>query len=264
MKKAHIQLAADILKRDVGITFDPSKPLGHEAESSSRKLVGHIKTKGLMTPYRWIALVIQYTANRSDKVPHDIKEDAWYGPATEDAAYRLLGGEHVGWRPDDKNIVVKRPKCWNPTDKQMIDCFGQPGTNLTIVTLPYKMRLAWDLTSVVTRATCHKKFADPLCSSLEDILKAYGYEEIVRLRLDRTGGIYNKRKKRGGNTWSAHAFAVAIDLDPDNNKLKWGKEKASFSKDEYKPMRDAFANNGLMSLGVCYDFDWMHQQLNPL
>lgn len=263
MKQSHIQLAADILKREVGVSFDPSKPLGNESTNAAKKLVGHIKTRGLMTDYRWIALVLQYAANRSLNINHKIKEDAWYGPVTEDAAYRMLGLQHLDWRPDELGTTPKSPRCWTPTDKQMIAAFGQPGSNLVIVTLPYKMRLAWDLSTTVTRATCHKKFAEPLLASLKEVLDVYGYEEIVRLRLDRTGGIYNKRPKRGGTSWSAHAFAVAIDLDPDNNKLRWNKSRASFSKPEYKPMRDAFNRNNLMSLGECYDFDWMHRQLNP-
>lgn len=267
MKKEHVSLAQRILNTSVGSTLEAKGVWGNFSNIAAKRFVGHIKTRGAMYDERWIALVIQHAANLSGVVPQHTEEDGWYGPNTIDAAYRMLGAEHIGWRPDEKDIdddsVTERPRCWTPSDRQMISAFGQPGTNLTIITLPYKMRLSWDLSTTVTRATCHKKFAEPLLASLKKMLYVYGYEKIVTLRLDRTGGIYNKRKKRGGFTWSAHAFAVAIDLDPDNNKLNWNKDRAAFAREEYKPMRDAFAENGIMSLGECYDFDWMHQQLNP-
>lgn len=267
MKTKHIILAQELLNTYTGSNLQAKGVWGTASNKAAFDFVGDVCVKGTMYNERWIALTLQRAANLSGVIPHEVKEDGWYGPVTIDAAYRMMGADHVGWRPDELNInytdVVNRPRCWTPSDKQMISKFGYPGSNLTIINLPYKMRLAWDLTTPVTKATCHKLFADPLEASLKEIHDAYGYEKIVALRLDRTGGIYNKRRKRGGSTWSAHAFAVAIDIDPDNNQLRWKKPRAKFSGDEYKPMRDAFARNGIMSLGECYDFDWMHFQLNP-
>lgn len=150
------------------------------------------------------------------------------------------------------------------TDSQIIAKYGQPGDpdNLTTITLPYKMRIAWDPKTTVTRITCHKLIAIPLAKVFTELLAAYGYEELVRLGIDLFGGCYNFRKMRGGNKWSRHSWAIAIDLDPVRNGLKTKKPKAQFSKPEYKKMIDIFYENGFFGLGPEKDYDWMHWEIN--
>jgi hypothetical protein len=210
---------------------------------------------------RWIAHIIQSEANGSPAVPHKVAVDGWWGPVTEDAAYRMLG--HTFERPDEDELAPTTPRCWTPTDTQMIRRFGAVGTNQVLAPLPFPMRLDWDLKTTVNRVSCHKGFQKPLTSALEEIRDHYGPNQIRALNIDRFGGILNVRKKRGGRTWSSHAWGTAIDLWPTANQLAWKKNRAAFAKSSYKPMREAFAKVGLMSLGTCYDFDWMHFQLNP-
>ncbi len=88
----------------------------------------------------------------------------------------------------------------------------------------------------------------------------YGEAEIARLRLDVYGGCYNPRKKRGGSTWSTHAWAVALDFDPANNRLRWGRDKASFARPDYDAWWNIWENEGWVSLGRVKNFDWMHVQ----
>lgn len=218
---------------------------------------------GYPTPDRWVAAIIQRHA--ATKGINSGEPDAYWGMLTEDAAYRLLGRTFD--RPDEKQIVAPRGlspvKCWTPSDAQMRNKYGAVGTSQIQIVLPFPMRLAWDHSTTVTRTTCHKLAAGSLSGALEQMRDHYGLEQIRLLRIDLFGGVLNVRKKRGGSTWSAHSWGTAIDLDPDRNQLAWKRDRASFARPEYEPMRKAFADGGWMSLGTCYDFDHMHWQLNP-
>lgn len=150
------------------------------------------------------------------------------------------------------------------TDSQIIDKYGQPGDekNLTSIQLSYKMRIAWDLKTTVSKITCHKLIAVPLSNVFTDLLAAYGFEELQRLDIDLFGGCYNFRKMRGGNRWSRHSWAIAIDLSPTKNGLKTKKPQAQFSKPEYQKMIDVFYKNGFIGYGPEKDYDWMHWEIN--
>lgn len=150
------------------------------------------------------------------------------------------------------------------TDSQIIAKYGQPGdmANLTTIVLPYRMRIAWDTKTTVQKITCHKLIAEPLSNVFRELLAAYGYEELKRLDIDLFGGCYNFRKMRGGNKWSRHSWAIAIDLSPVKNGLKTKWKDAQFSKPEYAKMIEIFYQNGFMSYGKERDFDSMHWEIN--
>ena len=151
------------------------------------------------------------------------------------------------------------------TTNQIIKRYGQPNETgagyLTVIQLPYPMRLAWDLDVKVTRMSCHKLVADKFLAVFNDLLCHYGYDEIVRLGIDLFGGCFNYRRMRGGSSWSLHSWGIAIDLDPARNKLKESKRTARFARPEYKPMIDIFYNNGFISLGVEKNYDFMHFEI---
>jgi len=132
---------------------------------------------------------------------------------------------------------------------------------LTTITLPYPMRLAWDLETKVTRMRCHNLVADKFLAVFNDLLEHYGYDKIVELGIDLFGGCFNYRKMRGGSAWSTHAWGIAIDLDPGRNKLRETSRTARFARPEYKPMIDIFYKHGFESLGVEKNYDWMHFQI---
>ena len=150
------------------------------------------------------------------------------------------------------------------TTKQIIKKYGEPhitgGDYLTTITLPYPMRLAWDLDTKVKKMRCHKLVADKFIAIFEDILEHYGLEKIQELGIDLFGGCFNYRKMRGGTSWSTHSWAIAIDLDPARNTLKESSKTARFARKEYKPMIDIFYKHGFISLGVEKNYDWMHFQ----
>jgi hypothetical protein len=53
---------------------------------------------------------------------------------------------------------------------------------------------------------------------------------------------------------------AAIDLDPDNNQLKWPQPKATLSRAEYNDFWKIVESEGWTSLGKERNFDWMHFQ----
>ena len=71
------------------------------------------------------------------------------------------------------------------------------------------------------------------------------------------------RKKRGGSTWSAHAWGTALDFWPEVNSLRETHKTARFARGDYAAWFRCWEEQGFMSLGRCYDFDWMHVQKNP-
>lgn len=167
------------------------------------------------------------------------------------------------------------------TLQEKLKKYGNPGDpdNLTVITLPFPMKLAWNPSQIVTRIQVHKLVAQPLLNVLNDILAHYGLDEIKRLRIDLYGGMYNYRAKRGlekqyaaalkakqymkaYEMLSNHSWATAIDLDPERNPLKATSKTATFARPEYKPMIDAFYRHGFIGLGPEKNYDWMHFEIN--
>lgn len=147
------------------------------------------------------------------------------------------------------------------TDKELIAIYGQPGDekNFTLITLPYPMRIAWDIKGTVKQMRCHHLLASRFYNVFKDLLAYYGLPELQRLGIDLFGGCVNIRTQRGSKTkWSRHAWGVAIDLDPARNGLKTPWTKAQFSKPEYQPMIDIFYKHGFINLGKEKNYDAMH------
>lgn len=154
------------------------------------------------------------------------------------------------------------------TTQQIIERFGEPNETgegyLTYITLPYPMRLAWDKSRFVTRMSCHKLVADKFLAVFKEILEVYGQPKIQELGIDIYGGCFNFRKMRGGNEWSRHSWGIAIDLDPERNKLTETALTARFAKDDYKKMIDIFYKHGFVSLGREKNYDWMHFEYSQI
>ncbi len=130
------------------------------------------------------------------------------------------------------------------TTKETISKYGKPNVTgdgyLVTILLPYPMRLAWDTESVVHKMRCHKLVSGRFLAVFNELLRVYGYAKIKELGIDLFGGCFNFRKMRGGNDWSMHSWAIAIDLDPGRNQLKETSKTARFARPEYKAMLDIF------------------------
>ena len=150
------------------------------------------------------------------------------------------------------------------TDEQIIVKYGQPGDadNLTIIDLPYPMRISWDLTKTVKRMQCHKLAAEPFKAVFSDLLAHYGLPELQRLGIDLFGGCVNVRLMRGSKTkWSRHSWGIAVDLSPVENGLRVKWKDSQFAKPEYQFMVDTFYKHGFFSYGKERNFDAMHFEL---
>jgi hypothetical protein len=151
------------------------------------------------------------------------------------------------------------------TTNEIVKKYGKPNETgegyLTTILLPYPMKLAWDLDTKVSKMKCHKLAAEPFLNVFNDLLAEYGMADIERLGIDLFGGCFNYRKMRGGTSWSKHAWAIAIDLDPARNKLKETAKTARFARPEYKEMIQIFYRHGFISLGIEKGYDWMHFEL---
>jgi len=182
-----------------------------------------------------------------------------------------------GLKPDG----VVGPKTWNfvttvsnntPLSQKwpkqdynsMVNFYGPVGENQTTLVLPYAMKLAWDKNITVKKITCHQKCTKAFYSIFEKILKEYGEAEIKKLRLDLFGGCLNVRRMRGGSAWSIHSWGAACDVDPDNNQLKWGKDRATLAKPVYELFWKIVEAEGAVSLGRVRNFDYMHFQFAAL
>lgn len=150
------------------------------------------------------------------------------------------------------------------TDNQIIAKYGAPGDpdNLTVINLPYPMRIAWDKAKTVTKMQCHKLAAPKFQAVFGELLAHYGLAGLQRLGIDLFGGCVNVRLQRGSKTkWSRHAWGIAIDLDPERNQLKQTWKQAQFSKPEYAFMVDCFHRNGFIGYGPDRNYDAMHWEL---
>jgi hypothetical protein len=202
------------------------------------------------------------------KIP---KSDGAFGPITERETLKFQAKN--GLRPDGvvgektwkfvTTVSNNTPlsQRWPKQDyNSMVNFYGPVGENQTKLEVPYKLKLAWAPSTTLTKITCHEKVAKSLYSIFENTLKTYGEKEISKLRLDLFGGCLNVRKMRGGSSWSIHSWGAAVDLDPDNNQLKWAKDKAHFAKKEYDNFWKIVEKEGWVSLGRERNYDWMHIQ----
>lgn len=194
--------------------------------------------------------------------------DGYWGPQTDYAVDTLAHIHDTGepprpWRDDTP--LIANPNGWPPQDEAaLVSFYGKVGANQVSLVLPYPHRLAWDLRQTISSYQCNVKVHDSVKRVLQRVFDHYGMERIRELRLDRWGGCLNVRKMRGGTMWSMHSWGIAIDYDPDNNQLKWGRDRAAFARPEYDAWWKFWEEEGWVSLGRTKNYDWMHVQAAKL
>jgi len=194
--------------------------------------------------------------------------DGWVGPQTRYAyatlaASREADGLPRHWR--DETPPDLNPHGW-PAQAGVSDFFGAHGTPqgrtppLTHVTCPWTLKIAWNRNRTASTISIHEKCAASLERVLGRVHDHYGGAEIERLRLNLYGGSYNPRKMRGSRRWSMHAWGIAIDWDPEHNRLRWNRHRAAMARPDYDAWWRFWEEEGWLSLGRTRNFDWMHVQ----
>jgi hypothetical protein len=193
--------------------------------------------------------------------------DGLWGPQTEYAYYQwkekvTTGSLPAPWRDDEWVGVVTDPGDRWPAQSvaEMEKFYGKVGENQTRIVVPYPLKLAWEPSTTIRQFYCHEKVADSISRVLSRVVDHYGMDEIRRLRLDCWGGCLNVRKMRGGSNWSTHAWGVSIDWDPENNRLRWGEDKALLAHPEYDMWWQLWEEERWVSLGRTKNRDFMHVQ----
>jgi hypothetical protein len=147
-----------------------------------------------------------------------------------------------------------------PRQKDVPQFYGEPGKHQAMLDLPFPMRLAWDTDTIIRRFSIHEKAHASAASALARIRDHYGEDAIRALGLDLFGGCLNVRAMRGGKALSMHSWGIAIDVDPEHNPLRWGRDKARMAGPDYAPFLDIWESEGWISLGRERNYDWMHVQ----
>ena len=89
-----------------------------------------------------------------------------------------------------------------------------------IVTISPPFRMTFD-GKPVSKVQVHRKCADSLSRVFNAIWTASGHNQVVieQWGVDKFGGSFNYRLKRGLSSLSMHAYGCAIDFDPERNGL---------------------------------------------
>ncbi len=80
------------------------------------------------------------------------------------------------------------------------------------ISLPFPVKLSWDPARTVSQITCHKRIGSIFAEVFGRIQSAGLEEQITSF-----GGCFSFRPQRTGTKLSAHAWGIAIDLNPDTN-----------------------------------------------
>ena len=245
----------------------PDGIIGNNTKAALNKAAELPKT---WTLEKKIVGAVQLYAKAEGFAPGPI--DGLWGTQTQTAydqlRHKLLyGQEPEPWRPEDRTPV--NPNNWPVQTQSALNAFygvakETGNANLVSVVVPYPLVIAWDTSKKVTKITCHKKVKDSILRVLTKTLQHYGIAEIKRLRLDYFGGCFNYRLMRGGTSLSTHSWGIAIDFDPINNQLSWGRDKATFARPEYNKWWEFWEEEGWVSLGRDRNYDWMHVQAAKL
>lgn len=194
------------------------------------------------------------------------KIDGYWGPTTESATEQLLALLETGIIPRGFGDIT--PVRINPHNfpfegfNSLNAFYGKPcEIPLVRVPCPWTLRMDWNLRETSNVITIHQRLSDSLAGILQNTLDIYGLDGVKQLGLDRYGGSMNCRKKRGSvSAWSTHAWGIAIDWFPGQNKMHWDSRKASLAHPDLDAWWALWEQEGWLSLGRTEDRDWMHIQ----
>jgi hypothetical protein len=186
------------------------------------------------------------------------------GTATQDTIMALRRSSSSDEKEFDRDMVspigVGKPNILFPHQNNVKIYYGEVGTNQTPIEPVWPMRLAWDKRKYISKMTLHKKVAPSALRAMRNVFDHYKIDGVRRLGLDLFGGSLNVRRMRGGSRYSMHSWGIAIDFDPERNRLRWSKPKARLSQKDVRAFWECWEDEGWTSLGRRRDYDWMHVQ----
>jgi hypothetical protein len=84
---------------------------------------------------------------------------------------------------------------------------------LARVALPFPLTISWDHSQTASAFTCHKGMVNTF-AGVFDRIQASGLQN----KITSFGGCFSFRPQRTGSKLSAHAWGIAIDLNPETNQ----------------------------------------------
>lgn len=187
---------------------------------------------------------------------NDLQVDGIVGPKT----LAKLFVPQIADRQVEKDDLRTVPSDRWPRQSQCSRFYGEVGKHQVMLELPFTMHLAWGGRQSVKRISVHEKVHDSAKRAFDKIAAAYDEAARRKTGIDQFGGSLNVRLMRGGNSWSMHAWGIAIDFDPARNQLKWNSRQSRLAKPDCDEFWRCWESEGWVSLGKERDYDWMHVQ----
>lgn len=174
-----------------------------------------------------------------------VTPDGFWGPKSIAACQKYL------------RALMPNPNPWPKSDQvSLCRFYGNPGDEKNLVTVDFPFKTLYE-GKEVKKFRCHKKVANSLICVLKSIGEKYGKDRGIMEEAEDFGGVYNFRNKRGGSSYSVHAWGAAIDLDADDNTFR---DSWPMKSDMPLEIMEEFAKEGWLSAGAFWGYDAMHQQ----
>jgi len=174
---------------------------------------------------------------------------------------RINGKREIVKRVKRETIIAPRGV---PHQNDAGAYYGDPVTQvpqrLVTATLPFYMRIDYNRKQQTNKVTLHELAAPSFVAGYTEVWKFYGEDAFRDLGLDLNAGGYNKRKMRGGTSWSMHAYGCAWDNNATPNGLRTRCPDALFCKPVYKDYFDIMESHEWLSALRMWGADAMHLQ----
>lgn len=180
-----------------------------------------------------------------DRFAPKLVVDGFWGPVcqrTSRAYLRSLMPEKHPWPKATQAAIQK--------------FFGKPGDEGALVTIQFPFPKFYD-GKLVKSTRIHEKCAESYLRVQNDIWTNYKTKRGIMEEAEDYAGCYNFRLKRGGTTYSLHAYGGAVDEDADDNTFR---DSWPLQADMPLEIIECYAKEGWTSAAAFWGYDAMHHQ----